>query len=353
MPHYKGFEKRQIEFMKRIAINQNSYPYVVGTDVGKQSLDVCLLVVETGELHHKCFNNNSEGYQRMKKWLKQQGCEVDENTLYCMEHTGIYTRNIVKYLLKRGVKVWLESSLHIKRSIGLTRGKDDKIDSERIATYAYMHQQNAKLVSVDQHNLDRINYLMKGKVRLEKSLTSLETAIREMKSLDEKAGKELEMVSKSGLLGLKKSIEKTKDRIDKVIESDKEVKALFDLITSVKSVGKVLATELIVFTHGFNRLLDAKKLACYSGVAPFPHSSGTSLNGKPRVSRFSNKVLKKTLHMCAMNAIRYNKEIRTYYLRKVEEGKNKMSVINAVRNKLIHTIVAVVQRGTPYELKLD
>jgi transposase len=199
----------------------------------------------------------------------------------------------VKYLLKRGVQVWLESSLHIKRSIGLTRGKDDKVDSERIATYAYMHQHKAELVSVDQHNLDRINYLMKGKVRLEKSLTSLQTAIREMKSLDEKAGKELEMVSKSAFLGLKKSIEKTKDRIAKVIESDTEVKALFDLITSVKSVGKVLATEVIVYTHGFNRLLDAKKLACYSGVATFPHSSGTSVNGKVRVCHFSNKALKK------------------------------------------------------------
>ena len=89
VPHYKGFERRQIEFMKRIAINQNSYPYVVGTDVGKQSLDVCLLTVSTGELHHKCFNNNSEGYQAMKRWLKEEGCEVDGDILYCMEHTGI------------------------------------------------------------------------------------------------------------------------------------------------------------------------------------------------------------------------------------------------------------------------
>jgi hypothetical protein len=46
----------------------------------------------------------------------------------------------------------------------------------------------------------------------------------------------------------------------------------------------------------------------------------------------------------------HNPDLRTCYQRKVLEGKNKMSVINAVRNKLLHRIVAVVKRGTPYEL---
>ncbi len=56
--------------------------------------------------------------------------------------------------------------------------------------------------------------------------------------------------------------------------------------------------------------------------------------------------------MAAINAVRYHAELRSYYKRKLEEGKGKMSAINAVRNKLLHRVVAVVRRGTPYVEKL-
>ena len=122
----------------------------------------------------------------------------------------------------------------------------------------------------------------------------------------------------------------------------------YDLMLSVKGVGKVLATMLLVYTHGFNRLADSRKLACYSGVAPFVYESGTSIRGKTGVSKFANNELKKVLHMAAISSVQHNPELHEYYKRKVEEGKNKMSVINAVRNKLLHRIVAVINRGTPY-----
>lgn len=41
--------------------------------------------------------------------------------------------------------MWLESALQIKRSIGMVRGKDDKVDAQRIARYALLHQQEAQL----------------------------------------------------------------------------------------------------------------------------------------------------------------------------------------------------------------
>jgi len=71
------------------------------------------------------------------------------------------------------------------------------------------------------------------------------------------------------------------------------------------------------------------------------------------VSKFANKQLKQVLHMAALNSVRYNQEMKAYFDRKVSGGKSKMSVLNAVRNKLLHQIVAVVKRGTPYEIRLD
>ena len=62
----------------------------------------------------------------------------------------------------------------------------------------------------------------------------------------------------------------------------------------------------------------------------------------------ANASLKTKLHLCVMVAIQHDPELKTYYERKVKEVKNKMLVINAVRNKLVHRITAVVKRQTPF-----
>ncbi len=75
--------------------------------------------------------------------------------------------------------------------------------------------------------------------------------------------------------------------------------------------------------------------------------------GKTGVSKFANKELKRILYLVSMSSIQYNHEFKAYFKRKVEEGKPKMSILNAIQNKLLHQIVAVVKRGTPYVEKLD
>ena len=109
---------------------------------------------------------------------------------------------------------------------------------------------------------------------------------------------------------------------------------------------------LITKTNEFKSIQEPRKLACYCGVAPFSHSSGTSVNRKPRVSHLADKELKKMLHLGAMSAIRLDNDLREYYLRKTLEGKNKMSTLNAVRNKIIHRAFAVIKNKKPYENRL-
>ena len=90
-------------------------------------------------------------------------------------------------------------------------------------------------------------------------------------------------------------------------------------------------------------------MACYAGIAPFEHTSGTSIKGRTRVSHLANKSLKTLLHMGALSAIKNSEEIGAYYRRKVEEGKPKMVVINAVRNKLVLRIWACIREDRMYE----
>ena len=185
-----------------------------------------------------------------------------------------------------------------------------------------------------------------------KALQALRTSVSELKQFDPASGKLMEQTNRDAIRGLEKSLDKVDGKILSYISEDQELKQQYDLMLTIKGVGKVLAAMLLIYTHGFTRLNDTRKLACYSGVAPFVYESGTSIRGKTGVSKFANNDLKKTLHMAAISSIQHNPELHQYYKRKVEEGKNKMSVINAVRNKLLHRIVAVVKRGTPYEAEL-
>ncbi|WP_299897690.1 IS110 family transposase, partial [uncultured Aquimarina sp.] len=112
---------------------------------------------------------------------------------------------------------------------------------------------------------------------------------------------------------------------------------------------KITALYLAIFTNMFTRYQNAKQLACYCGVVPFEHTSGTSIRKRSKVHHMANKTLKKQLHLCALSAIQYDLELKNYYNRKVEEGKSKMLVINNVRNKLVHRVCAVIKRQQPYQ----
>jgi transposase len=120
-------------------------------------------------------------------------------------------------------------------------------------------------------------------------------------------------------------------------------------ITSIPGLGKVVAWTTITATQEFTRISEPKKFACHIGVAPFVHESGTSIRGRTRVSSMADKRMKTLFHLAAMAAIKSSQELGQYYSRKVEAGKNKMSVINAVRNKLITRVFACIKGQRDYE----
>jgi transposase len=135
-----------------------------------------------------------------------------------------------------------------------------------------------------------------------------------------------------------------------IVDHDEQLRELVGLITSVPQVGEIIAIEMIILTNEFRDITSPKKFACFCGIAPFSRTSGTSVNRKPKISPIGNKDMKKILHLAAIQSAKPGKtSIKTYYARKVGEGKNKMSVLNAVRNKLVRVIFACVREKKPYE----
>ena len=198
--------------------------------------------------------------------------------------------------------------------------------------------------------LQKLKALLTMRERFIRVCTQLEVPLNEGDGFTDPAIQKLLIASsKSAIKAMKKSIVKADQKIAEVIGQDQVLKKQFDLATSVTGVGPVIAANMIVTTNEFKCITEAKKYACYSGVAPFGNTSGTSVKGKPRVSKLANMTMKKLLNMGAVSAIQHSGELKAYYERKIEAGKKPMSVINAVRNKLISRVFACIRDQRPYE----
>jgi len=323
--------------------------YFFGVDVSKATLDIAL--VRDGELvlEEKISNDKKSIGKFFQKVKKSLGITSDRMVV-CMEHTGIYGLIVLELLHQMKVRTCVEPALQIKQSQGMTRGKNDQVDARRIAQYAFKNRLELRFWAPQRPVLQRLQALLSLRDRLIKVKVQLETPIQEVTGyLEPDIVKSLASSSKAAIKGIEKDLKEVDKQIDELVRKDDTLKTLFDRTTSVPGIGKITGLYMIVASGEFERIKEAKQFACYSGVAPFEHQSGSSLRGRSRVSRMANMTMKKLLHLAAMSAIQWCEELRAYYLRKVEAGKNKMAVINAVRNKLISRVYACIKQKRLYE----
>ena len=321
----------------------------IGIDIAKKTFDLTVIKdLNKDKFIYEHFSNDANGIRQMKEILKSNGINLSES-VFCMEHTGIYCRVLVDFLTKNNCITWLEMPMVIKRSMGLQRGKNDKIDSKNIALFAYKNRDDIKQWQAPREVVLKLKDLMTLRDRLIRNKKSILTPIKELRSMGGKAGaKMLYDNSKYAIDGIEKSLKQIEKQLDEMVKQDENLSKSYKLLVSVPGVGKVTAINLICFTNEFTLYKNAKQLACYCGVAPFEHTSGTSVRGRTRVSHMANKTLKTNLNLGAWSIIRGNNEIAEYYKRKIGEGKKEISVINAIRNKIIHSVTVVIKRQTPY-----
>lgn len=325
------------------------YKHFIGIDVSKKWLDFAV-VVEGNVLFHLQVNNSKDGISEFMNQLFKQPNYQANTSLFCMEHTGVYNNHLISFLTKMKTNICIESGRQIKQSQGIQRGKNDKVDAERIALYAYKNRDYIRKWAPKREVVVKLKYLLSLRDRLINASKQLSTPMKEDSGfIDKNLSKRITTLSKRTITSLKKDIADVDEEILQLIQTDVELKRLFTIITSIKGVGAITAAQILITTNEFKDINSPKKFACYCGVAPFEHSSGSSIRGKTRVSQLGNKNVKRLLHMAAMVSVMYNEELKLYYQRKVEAGKNKMLVLNAVRNKLIHRIFSCVKHDRLYE----
>jgi Transposase and inactivated derivatives len=309
--------------------------HIIGIDISKHTFDATRMdVANPNTTEHHVFRQDQKGFNSFVQWIQQLGVG-EQDVLICMEHTGLYIHGLLEYLKPYAFVLWVEMPLRIKRSIGLQRGTDDKLSSKLIAQYAYRFQDACKPWVAEDSFTARLRHLTALRDRLVRNIKVMEVPVNELRANGcEDMAKELEKLQRKPLQALKKSIEDIEKRIEELVQAHEEAQKKIELVKSIKGISTQTAIHLYVYTKGFSAFVNAKQLASYCGVVPFERKSGISVRHRPRVSAYANKDLKRLLHLCAMCAIRHDKELRAYINEKY--GKEKQNECSECRTKQTH-----------------
>lgn len=310
-------------------------------DIKYFGLDISQLVFDVtdsdGDYHQ--FKNNVSGFKKFIKLLNSDSHCV-------MEATGYYHYQLAYYLLENSIAVSVENPLAVKRFIQmkLSKIKTDKSDSKLI--YEYAKQVELKLWLGNSKN--QIECLQM--TRLLSVYTKQSTMLKNKLHGESVLGEPSKAVVRSLKRSLKQLAKEMKNLKDKLLVLVKQ--AHQDLLTrleTIPGIGRKTAIMLVVLTGGFERFSSASELCSYAGLTPVIRQSGSSVKGRPRISKIGNQKLRNLLFMCSFNACKYNKACRDLYERIVAKGKSKKLALIAVCNKLLKQAFAIAKSGLIYD----
>lgn len=331
------------------------YTIFVGIDISKQWFDAALYWIGLeGKQPHKRFDNDLAGFQQLQRWLNQQVAEYQlQGAWYvCMEHTGIYGLALAHFLEEKQLRVVMECPLRIARSLGLRRGKTDPADARAIARYAQKEHREIKVRPLPSKLLLQVQFLLSLRNRLTRYKQGLQVAANELHDfVDATISQAVQQHTQPVSQQIEDQMKVLDKEIKRLLWSDKQLKKLYQLISSVVGVGPIITAYMLVYTNGFTAFEKSRQFCCYIGIVPFSHQSGKSIRLPDQVSYLANKRLKALISTAATVAVNHDPEMKAFFKKKEAQGKDSGWIYNAVKNKIIHRIFAVVKRGTPYVVR--
>ena len=324
-----------------------NHTLIIGIDVSKNKLDIVAITRDHEiVIDHQIVDNTNKGIKTfIDKIVKQYS---RQNILVVFENTGIYSMPLAYCLSKKEIDYSQLNALEIYRSQGIKRGKSDKLDAMMIARYTLVNSFKIKLSQITPDKLTELKLLHTQREKILKDIKKYRCNKEYDTFLPNQLIKRLTKTNRSILNNLKKNLKVIEAQIIEVIQSEISLKQNYTLVQSIPGIGPQTALYLLIVTKGFTTFNNARQLACYGGIAPFPYQSGSSIKGKNKVNHLADKKLKSLLNMCALNAKKKDKELALYFERKLKEGKNKMLILNNIRNKLLNRVFAVIKRQQPY-----
>jgi transposase len=319
------------------------FSFRIGVDVSKLTLDLHSAEYQK----HLKITNNAEGLKVFCKWLKELQIPLND-VLVVMEYTGGCEFRLVQFCEAKNIAYTRISGLAIKKSMGIIRGKNDKVDAFRIAQYADEKQKSLQPSKPLNKSIVSLKELLALRKRLVRENAGYKSTIKGRKEMYDLNNKDLHIkILKQKIDNNLKHIEVIEQEIIDLIMADEALIQNYILHKSVRGIGKINAAMTIAYTENFEAFNNPRSYAVYVGVVPFEYSSGTSINGRKRISPIGNKELKQELNQAAKSAIQWDEETKQYANRLIEK-KHYRIVLNNVKFKLITGMFAVVKKGELY-----
>jgi len=310
---------------------------ILGVDIAKKKFDVALLI--NGKLKHKVFTNDEEGFEELELWLKKQGAN---HVHVCLEASSTYGDELAAYMHDAGHSVSIVNPARIKgfAQSELMRTKNDKVDAGLIARFCLaMHPEPWTPAPPEMRQLQSL-------VRRVDALINMRT--QELHRLGT-AHKAIEHSIREHVAYLDTQIDVLKRQIADLIKNDPDLKAKKDLLKSIPGIGEATIAAILAELHMFERYDSVGKVVAFIGLAPRQFISGSSIKGKPRLSKVGHARLRKALYMPALVSIQCNPIIQVFYHRLKENGKNGKVVVCAIMRKLVHLIFGILKSGRPFD----
>jgi transposase len=324
---------------------------VAGIDVAQKELVVSFgqidETIEVKVFTTKTFINTAKGFKDLVVWVKKQA-NTDITVRYVMEATGVYHEALAYYLSDNGFEVSIIMPNKISNFFRTVEIKTvtDKTASQVIARFGL------------ERNLDKWNKPAKAFTDLKELTRERDQIIAERTLLKNQlhAEKAKAFPNEKSVGRIKKRIKllstqekEIKTEIAQIIKQNKEVSKQVDLISSITGVGLLTATIVLAETNGFDLIRNKKQLVSYAGLDIREKQSGTSVKGKPRISKRGNRHIRKAMHFPALTAIKHDERYKAIFERTVSKHGIKMKSAVAVQRKLLEMIYTIWKTKKPYE----
>ncbi|MGP2462869.1 IS110 family transposase [Pantoea ananatis] len=319
--------------------------FPVGIDVSKDTLDLCMLYDGMkGRVKTRNIRNDRSAVAHILRWLRLQHCGP-EDVHVVMEATGVYHERLATSLHDAGFCVSLANphrSREFARGMGIMT-KTDKVDAYMLACYALLKKPHrweppAADIRFLSALLRRRDVLLADAVREENRLEKYQ-------STDTPADVVSSCIRMAQLL--REEVRSIERQVKAHIQASPDLKRDYALLTSIKSVGPQLGMHMLVVLRSHN-FESADQAAAFLGVVPVEKRSGTSVRGRPRMSKIGPPQLRAKLYMSALCGKIHNKRMRTVYEEMCLRGKPKMVAIGALMRKLVHWCYGVLKTGTAF-----
>lgn len=326
---------------------------VVGIDVAQKEL-----VVSFGKMNsdfsveiyaHKIFKNTENGMNELQKWIKKITI-ADKPLLFVMEATGVYHEKFAYFLDDNEYKLSIVPPNKISNYMRTLDVKTvtDKSCSEAITRFGLerklteWNRPNKIYKSLKQLTRER-DQIVEARVVVKNQLHAENSEAFPVKSTIKRCQEHIKFLNKQEAQ-IKKEIEETKDQ---------EIKDKIQKITTIPGVGVLTATVILAETNGFELIKNKKQLTSYAGLDVKEKQSGTSVKGKPKISKKGNRSIRKAMHLPALTAIRHDENYKNIFVRIVSKSGIKMKGVVAVQRKLLELVYVIYKNDTTYDKEYE